>query len=132
MKETIEQTEAPENRREAGKRSPIRGGEAYRFRPGQSGNPGGRPESGSLARACRDLLGVANGQTYAEAIAEKLGEFARKGHLPSIRELADRAEGRAGQSIEIEACQTHVPTEESKLANSKDPPEFELNSGADD
>jgi len=62
---------------------------------------------GSLSRACREVLerivpGDRQGRTYAQAIADRLGELALKGHGPSIRELADRAEGRAGQSLEIE------------------------------
>ena len=94
----------PANRRQTG---PIPGGEQYRWRPGQSGNPSGRPKMGSLSRACREVLerivpGDRQGRTYAQAIADRLGELALKGHGPSIRELADRAEGRAGQSLEIE------------------------------
>jgi hypothetical protein len=102
-----EGTVMPENMGRAGANGPIPGGEAYRFKPGQSGNPGGRPKAGALARACRVVLerpvpGDRKGLTYAEAIAERLGEFAIKGHIMAIREFADRAEGKAGQALEIE------------------------------
>jgi hypothetical protein len=42
------------------------------------------------------------GRTYAEAIAEALAEKAVAGDIRAAQELADRAEGRARQSIEIE------------------------------
>jgi len=55
---------------------------------------------GALAQACRAILekpvpGDPKNRTYAQAIAERLAELALKGHSSSIRELADRAEGRA-------------------------------------
>ena len=95
----------PENRRKTGRVVP--GGEATQFRPGQSGNPGGRPKTAPLSHACRDLLSrnIPNdpqGRTYAEAIAEALVEKAVAGDIRAAQELADRAEGRARQSIEIE------------------------------
>lgn len=93
----------PQNRRQTGRDGAILGGEAHRFKPGRSGNPGGRPKMGSLSRACRELLervvpGDRQERTYAQAIADRLGELALKGHGPSIRELGDRAEGRVGPS----------------------------------
>lgn len=104
-------TITPQNRRETGHNGAIPGGEAHRYKPGESGNPGGRPRMGALARACRAMLerpvpGDRQGRTYAQQIAERLADLALKGHTPSIRELADRAEGRAGQSLEIETRRT--------------------------
>jgi len=98
-------TSAPENRGKPGK--PIRGSEATRFKPGQSGNPGGRPKTAPLSHACRELLAQPvpddpEGHTYAEAIARMLGKKATEGDIRAAQELADRAEGRARQSIEIQ------------------------------
>ena len=95
----------PQNRPETGK--PVPHGEATRWKPGQSGNPGGRPKTAPLSHACRELLASLlpndpKGRRYAEAIAEKLAERALKGDIRAAQELADRAEGRARQSIEIE------------------------------
>jgi hypothetical protein len=95
-----------ENRRETGIGA-VPGGAVHRWRPGQSGNPSGRPRMGALAHACRTVLeqlvpGDQQGRTYAQAIAERLAELALKGHSSSIRELADRAEGRAGQLLNVE------------------------------
>jgi len=95
----------PENRGRTGNLVP--GSEATRWKPGQSGNPGGRPKTAPLSHACRELLASPlpddpKGRTYAEAIAETLAERALKGDIRAAQELADRAEGRTRQSIEIE------------------------------
>lgn len=95
----------PENRRKTGSAAPV--GEATRWKPGQSGNPGGRPKTAPLSQACRELLAAPvpddpEGHTYAEAIAEMLGKKAIEGDIRAAQEIADRAEGRARQSIEIQ------------------------------
>jgi hypothetical protein len=95
----------PQNRRRTGK--PVPRGEATRFKPGQSGNPGGRPKLACLSQACRELLSrpVPNdtvGRTYAEAIAQTIAEKALAGDIRAAQEIADRAEGRARQAIEFE------------------------------
>ena len=74
---------------------------------GVSGNPGGRPKLAPLSHACRELLVAPvpddpEGRTYAEAIAKKLAQKALAGDIRAAQELADRAEGKARQSIEIE------------------------------
>jgi hypothetical protein len=94
----------PQNRRKTGK--PIPGGEATRFKPGQSGNPGGRPKKTPLADACRELLNKPapddpSGRSYAEAIAERLARKALAGDISAAREIADRAEGKARQAMEL-------------------------------
>ena len=95
----------PENRRKTGAKVPN--GEATQFKPGQSGNPGGRPKTAALSNACRDLLaqpmpGDAENRTYAQVIARMLAEKAVGGDIQAARELADRAEGRPRQSVEVE------------------------------
>jgi hypothetical protein len=94
----------PENRGKTGAKKLNGGidpsvGEATRFKPGESGNPGGRPRIAKLSEACRAKLGAlvpddAEGRTYAEAIAEKLVQLALKGDIRAAQELADRWEGR--------------------------------------
>jgi hypothetical protein len=99
-------TQSPENRRITGEGA-VPNGFAHRWKPGQSGNPGGRPKSGALARACREVMaevvpGDRKGRTGARAIAERMFEFALKGHLGAIKDMADRAEGRAGEYFNLE------------------------------
>jgi hypothetical protein len=96
---------SPENRRKT--EGSVRNSEATRWKPGQSGNPGGRPKTAPLSQACRELLAApvpddAKRRTYAEAIAESLAEKALEGDIRAAQELGDRAEGRARQSIEIQ------------------------------
>jgi len=88
----------PENRRKTGVANLARG-EGFRWKPGQSGNPGGRPRTAKLAEAYRKKLASlvpddAQGRSYAEAIADKLALQALKGDIRAAQELADRAEGR--------------------------------------
>jgi threonine aldolase len=69
-----------------------------------SGNPGGRPKSKVLSQAYRDVLeqegpGDSQGRTFAEMIAQVLARRAMKGDVQAARELADRTEGKARQSI---------------------------------
>jgi hypothetical protein len=70
-----------------------------RFRPGQSGNPGGRPKIKTLSQAYRSQLEQVNpadpaGRTFAECIAENLVKLAAKGNVQACIELADRVEGK--------------------------------------
>ncbi len=78
------------------------------FLPGTSGNPSGRPKTAALSAACRDKLAdlVSDdpyGRTYAQCIADRLGEMAIAGNLSAAQELADRAEGRPRVSVDTTA-----------------------------
>jgi len=98
----------PKNKQKTGFRGPDPDvGKPYRWNKGQSGNPGGRPRMAPLSHACRELLAAPvpsdpEGRTYAEAIAKSLAEKALAGDIRAAQEIADRAEGKARQSIEIE------------------------------
>jgi hypothetical protein len=50
------------------------------------------------------VSGDAEGRTYAQMIAAKLAEKAIAGDIAAARELADRAEGKPRQSLEIECA----------------------------
>ena len=75
---------------------------APRFRPGQSGNPSGRPKN-VLSKAIRKKLEEVNesGQTVEEEITDKLVELARAGNMDAIKLLGDRSEGKPRQSITV-------------------------------
>jgi hypothetical protein len=93
------------NKRDGSKGVPNR--EGTQWQKGRSGNPGGRPRTAAFAQACREVLAApapddAKGHNNAEAISWKLAEMARAGNVRAAVELADRAEGRARQSVETE------------------------------
>lgn len=81
----------------------------HAFKPGQSGNPGGRPKrmrtlislaiSDSLAEKAND------DRTYADLIGEKIVKEAATGEnwLPAAKEALDRTEGKPAQAIKLDA-----------------------------
>jgi len=69
------------------------------WKPGQSGNPGGRPKKLPITDAIREALArdMGDGRTMADVVVDVLIEAAKKGDMAAIRELADRAEGKPVQ-----------------------------------
>ena len=87
------------------KRGPGRHGDArqlkpYWFKPGQSGNPGGRPKVDVASEIARALF-----ENDAEAIYAAFQKVLRKGSPYGFQVLADRAFGRLKETHAIE----HVP-----------------------
>jgi hypothetical protein len=82
-------------------------GNGHEFPKGQSGNPHGRPKSTTISDALRKRLAEsvesADGKTIAELLADRLLLSARAGNLKAIREIADRAEGRPRQTLDVKA-----------------------------
>ncbi len=77
-----------------------------RFKPGQSGNPQGRPKLTLLSEALREQLaevlpGV-DERTIAEHIARSMIKQALLGNVIAAREIADRTEGRPKQSVDVD------------------------------
>jgi len=74
----------------------------HRFKPGQSGNPGGRPKGMSITGALRAALEREhNGRTIAELIAEKLIKEALSGKFPFAKEVLERADGKVTEKAEL-------------------------------
>src|SRR5262245_17876992 len=75
------------------------------FAPGVSGNPNGRPKSRTLSEAYRALLKqpLPNDptRTVADAVAAAIVKNAVAGDVSAAREVADRTEGKARQSIDL-------------------------------
>ncbi len=76
------------------------------FKPGQSGNPAGRPKKALLSDALRRQLAEAHPnapeKTIAETIARSLIREAIAGNVQAIREVGDRSEGRPAQALAID------------------------------
>lgn len=79
-------------------------GSAYRFKPGQSGNPGGRPKSAELSTALRaklksDTTRKLKSRTYAEKLCDELVEQGLLGNVSAIVAIGDRTEGKPAVTI---------------------------------
>jgi hypothetical protein len=86
---------------------------AHRFKPGQSGNPGGRPKKTPLTDELRKL---ANDPKNSEAAAKALFKFIRKGSYLHFREVCDRVEGKSKQRIEVTGDEGTAVKVEARLS----------------
>jgi len=95
----------------------------YQFKPGQSGNPGGRPRLKAVTDPLKETLGspipermmaalkqpvrellielFGENPTFGEMIAVKLIQSSSKGDMFATNTLLDRAEGRVTQKTEL-------------------------------
>lgn len=74
--------------------------EQGKFVPGVSGNPNGRPPKGyAITDVMREMLNEK--PEIKKALSSKLFELALKGDLAAIREVLDRLEGRAKQTLDL-------------------------------
>jgi len=65
------------------------------WKPGQSGNPKGRPPKGqSLTDALKERVDK-------QAIADKLYEMAIEGDISALKYIYDRVDGKPGESIDL-------------------------------
>lgn len=69
------------------------GGTLRPFKPGQSGNPSGRPKERPIAAAIKDLLDKDDGKA-TRALAEVGLKKALKGDFRFFKELAERIDGK--------------------------------------
>lgn len=69
------------------------------FKPGQSGNPGGRTAEKLISDALR--LAVRRDQGRLNRIAERVASMAEDGDRWAISFLADRLEGRAEANVNV-------------------------------
>ena len=76
----------------------------YQFKPGQSGNPGGRRSGRSLTSYLRDGLDevTEGGRDARELIAERLIDLALSGDRQAIRDVFDRVDGKVAGAISEE------------------------------
>jgi hypothetical protein len=87
-------------------------GAEHRFKPGQSGNPEGRPKCKEISKALRELLASERrlpAKTGAEKIARKWFEQGLLGNVAALVSLADRCEGRPNISISSDGTGDNLP-----------------------
>src|ERR1700758_4749428 len=100
-------------------------GRGTRWTKGQaSPNPGGRPSKTPMSDAYRRLLetpypGDQRGRSYVQRIAEVVCYEAGGGYLAAIREMTDRAEGKARQNVEMNPIDLSRLTPEQQLQLAK-------------
>ena len=70
------------------------------FKPGESGNPGGGVREKRFLSALERAIAQEDGKKLRSA-AEKLLDAAAAGEPWAINQLADRLDGKPGQSIEM-------------------------------
>jgi|SRR5262244_907152 len=73
------------------------------FRPGQSGNPGGRPKGTlrDLLNERLDEIDPRTQKTYGRLLAEALVRAALGGNVEAFKAIADRIEGKPRLSVEL-------------------------------
>jgi hypothetical protein len=81
------------------------------WKPGQSGNPGGRPKRKPLTDK---LLEVLEDPKELEALVRVWLKSAQKGSVMHLREILDRVEGRVALPVDVSANVTHELTDEEK------------------
>jgi hypothetical protein len=69
------------------------------WKPGQSGNPGGRPGKRLIDEALEDLL-ASNDSEAARDVAAALLKRARKGDIRAIQLIAERTQGKPTRSAD--------------------------------
>ena len=86
-----------------------------RFKPGQSGNPSGRPQGTSLTARLRKALN-ADGGRLADEVVRKLVSEAKRGKFNHVKEIFDRVDGSVVQRFKVDdALQDMLKTAERVL-----------------
>jgi hypothetical protein len=92
---------------------------ATRWKPGQSGNPKGRPRNDSMTDLLRNLTNApcltdAEMRSYAELLARTLVHQGLKGNLGAIKEIFNRLVGRVPFVVErINSAPPDPPNEKT-------------------
>lgn len=74
----------------------------YHFKPGQSGNPGGRPKKTPITDLFEELY---SDPEFVDLVRKGLRTTAKKGSIPLVMHLkdaAERLEGKVAQKVDVE------------------------------
>lgn len=70
----------------------------HRFKPGQSGNPGGRPKGRTLLSVVREIL-AKEGEKGLTAAARGYAKQMKRGNFAHLKEYIEREEGKVPDRI---------------------------------
>jgi len=73
-----------------------------RFKPGQSGNPKGRPTERPLTTALRDALDANDGELIRELVGVAI-DRALAGEFRYFKEIIDRTDGKVSDRLDVSA-----------------------------
>jgi hypothetical protein len=74
----------------------------HQWKPGQSGNPGGRPKGQSITAALRERVQEEhNGRPLVDLIVDRLLKEALSGKFPYMKELLERLDGKVKELHEL-------------------------------
>ena len=94
--------EQPHNTNENTKRSLPVEAEPYKWQPGQSGNPGGRPKKKPITELYERIL---NDPANLDAIESAVNKALQRGNMAMVlqlKEMTDRIEGKVTQPIQAD------------------------------
>jgi hypothetical protein len=99
-------SEQAENSKPTGKRKLPKEAERFKFKPGQSGNPGGRPKKRPITEIYERILAD---EQNVNAIEKMIVAMLKQGRMASqlqLKEMAERVEGKVTQPVELEINMT--------------------------
>ena len=87
-----------------------------RFKPGQSGNPGGRPKYAKISEATKAALALSPDEkveprTNAEVCAMAAVKEAKRGNIGAFTAIADRCEGKPVSTLDLQDSSADPLTE---------------------
>jgi hypothetical protein len=89
-----------ENSQENSQRNPAEHLKGFQWKPGQSGNPGGRPKKKLVDECLEELLEAADSE-HAKALAISLIAKALNGDTKAAQLVAERTQGKPSQKVEV-------------------------------
>ncbi len=99
------------------------------WKPGQSGNPAGRPKNKPITAALKDLLDKNDGEAI-KALASVALKNALKGDFRYAKEILDRIDGKVMDQLDVTTDGQAIAdypglnaTQRNKLADMEDGPE---------
>jgi hypothetical protein len=86
-----------QNSEPSGKKKPF----GRPFQKGQSGNPGGRPKKKQITEIYESILKKAKNRKQIEEIILKIILSGRMASVLTLREMAERVEGKVVQPVDV-------------------------------